>query len=44
MHRDYSRLSNLFSSVEGIAIEKYTINQGIEKAKYFLFYDKLNLS
>ncbi|HEY9114908.1 MAG TPA: helix-turn-helix domain-containing protein [Bacteroidales bacterium] len=41
---DYSYLSNLFSSVEGITIEKYTINQKIEKVKELLVYDELNLN
>src|SRR5690349_5609234 len=33
LHKEYSYLSNLFSAVEGITIEKYIINQKIEKAK-----------
>ncbi len=41
---DYSYLSNLFSSVEGITIEKYIINQKIEKVKEYLVYDELNLN
>jgi len=41
---DYSYLSNLFSSVEGITIEKYLINQKIEKVKELLVYDELTLS
>lgn len=40
---DYSYLSNLFSSVEGITIEKYIINQKIEKVKELLVYDELSL-
>ncbi len=40
----YSYLSNLFSSVEGITIEKYLINQKIEKVKELLVYDELSLS
>jgi len=40
---DYSYLSNLFSSVEGITIEKYMINQKIEKVKELLVYDELTL-
>lgn len=40
---DYSYLSSLFSSVEGITIEKYTINQKIEKVKELLIYDELSL-
>ena len=41
---DYSYLSNLFSSVEGTTIEKYIINQKIEKIKELLVYDELNLN
>ena len=44
MAYDYSYLSNLFSSVEGITIEKYIINQKIERVKEYLVYDELNLS
>ena len=44
LHKDYSYLSNLFSEVEGITIEKYFINQKIEKAKELLVYDELSLS
>lgn len=41
---DYSYLSNLFSSVDGITIEKYLINHKIEKAKELLVYDELTLN
>lgn len=41
---DYSYLSNLFSSVEGITIEKYLINHKIEKVKELLVYDELSLN
>lgn len=44
LYKDYSYLSNLFSEVEGITIEKYIINQKIEKVKELLVYDELNLS
>lgn len=44
LHKDYSYLSNLFSEVEGTTIEKFFINQKIEKAKELLVYDELNLS
>ena len=40
---DYSYLSNLFSSVEGITIEKYIIHQKIEKAKELLVYNELSI-
>ncbi|NOR74118.1 MAG: helix-turn-helix domain-containing protein [Draconibacterium sp.] len=41
---DYSYLSNLFSSVEGTTIEKYIINQKIERVKELLVYDELSLN
>jgi YesN/AraC family two-component response regulator len=44
LHKDYSYLSSLFSQVEGTTIEKYTINQRIEKAKELIIYDELSLS
>ena len=44
LHKDYSYLSNLFSEVEGTTIEKFFINQKIEKAKELLVYDELSLS
>jgi AraC-like DNA-binding protein len=42
--RDYSFLSQLYSSVEGITIERYYILQRIEKVKELLIYNELNLS
>ena len=44
LHHDYSFLSNLFSSVEGVTIEHYFIAQRIEKVKELLVYDELTLS
>ena len=44
LHKDYSYLSSLFSEVEGITIEKYIINQKIEKVKELVIYDELSLS
>ncbi|MDN3724199.1 AraC family transcriptional regulator [Aequorivita sp. SDUM287046] len=44
LHQNYSALSNLFSEVEGITIEKYFILQKIEKVKELLVYDELTLS
>lgn len=41
---DYNYLSNLFSEVEGVTIEKYFIAQKIEKVKELLVYDELSLS
>jgi len=42
--QDYSALSNLFSEVEDTTIEKYFINQKIEKVKELLLYDELTIS
>lgn len=44
LYQDYSKLSNLFSYVEGISIEKYFINLKIEKVKELIVYDELSLS
>lgn len=44
LSQDYSTLSNLFSEVEDITIEKYFISQKIEKVKELLVYDELTLS
>lgn len=41
---DYSYLSKLFSSAEGITIEKFIILQKIEKAKELLTYNELSLN
>lgn len=41
---DYSYLSHLFSSAEGLTIEKYLIRHKIEKVKELLIYDELSLS
>ncbi|GAB4120136.1 MAG: hypothetical protein OHK0057_26070 [Thermoflexibacter sp.] len=41
---DYSYLSMLFSSYEGITIEKYIILQKIERVKELLTYGELTLS
>lgn len=44
LHQEYGYLSRLFSSVEGITIEKYIAQQKIEKVKELLFYNELTLS
>lgn len=44
LDHDYSYLSNLFSSVEGITIEQYLINHKIEKIKELIVYDELSLT
>jgi AraC family transcriptional regulator len=40
---NYRSLSTLFSSTEGITIERYTILQKIERVKELLRYDELSL-
>lgn len=44
LHADYSQLSNLFSEVEGLTIERYFILQKIERVKELLVYDELTLT
>lgn len=44
LFHDYTYLSNLFSSVEGITIEQFLIHQKIEKVKELLVYDELTLT
>ncbi|RZJ75481.1 MAG: helix-turn-helix domain-containing protein [Flavobacterium sp.] len=44
LNYDYTYLSNLFSEIEGITVEKYHIAQRIEKVKELLVYDELSLS
>jgi AraC-like DNA-binding protein len=44
LFHDYSYLSNLFSSVEGMTIEQFLINQKIEKVKEYLVYDELSIT
>ena len=39
LHMDYHYLSTLFSSIEGVTIEKYAILQKIERAKELLVAD-----
>lgn len=41
---EYSQLSKLFSSVEGVTIEKYIIAQKIERVKELLVYNELSFS
>ncbi len=44
LNKEYSSLSHLFSSVEGITIEHYLINQKIERVKEWLVYNDFTLS
>lgn len=41
---DYNYLSNLFSSMEGLTIEKFIILQKVEKVKELIVYDDMSLS
>jgi AraC family transcriptional regulator len=44
LHKDYDSLSSLFSEVEGVTLEKYFIEQKIERVKELLVYNELTLS
>ena len=44
MNKDYNYSSSLFSSVTGSTIEKYIIDQKIERVKELLVYDELPLN
>lgn len=44
LQQEYTYLSKLFSSVEGITIERFILKQKIEKVKELLFYNQLSLS
>ncbi len=44
VHHEYTYLSSLFSAVEGRTIEKYFIDQRVEKVKELLIHGQLSLS
>ena len=44
IHYEYSYLSDIFSSIEGITIEQFFILQRIEKVKELLVYEELSLT
>lgn len=44
LNSDYSALSKLFSEVNGITIERYYIEQRIERVKELIRYDELSLT
>lgn len=44
LNKDYNYLSRLFSESEGLTIEKYIIQQKVEKVKELLEYGELNLN
>jgi len=42
--QDYNALSNLFTEVENTTIEKFYINQKIERVKELLTYNELTIN
>ena len=44
LHHEYAYLSRLFSSVEGITIEKFIVLQKVEKIKEYLIFNQMTLS
>jgi YesN/AraC family two-component response regulator len=44
LNHDYTYLSNLFSEVKGITIEKFYLAHKIEKVKELIVYNELNLT
>ncbi|MNY23935.1 HTH-type transcriptional activator RhaS [compost metagenome] len=44
LNKDYAYLSRQFSETEGLTIEKYIIQQKVEKVKELLEYGELNLN
>ncbi|MEM9389172.1 MAG: AraC family transcriptional regulator [Bacteroidota bacterium] len=44
LNQEYTSLSKLFSSVEGITIEKYILKQKVERVKELIIYNELTLS
>lgn len=44
LHQEYSTLSKLFSEVTSMTIERYYIEQRIERVKELLTYDELSLT
>ncbi|MDH5379557.1 MAG: AraC family transcriptional regulator [Cyclobacteriaceae bacterium] len=44
LNHEYSSLSKLFSSVEGITIERFTLKQKVERIKELIFYNEFTLS
>ena len=44
MHRDYSKMSKVFSTTEGLTIEKYFIKLKIEKVKELIQMQRYNFT
>jgi AraC-like DNA-binding protein len=43
LHYDYTYLSNLFSEIQGITLEKFIITHKIERVKELIIYDELSI-
>ncbi|MBT3422495.1 MAG: helix-turn-helix transcriptional regulator [Bacteroidetes bacterium] len=44
LNYDYTYMANLFSEVQGITIEQFTIHHKIERIKELIIYDELNIT
>lgn len=44
LNYNYTYLSNIFSEVKGVTIEKFYLTHKIERVKEFIVYDELNIS
>lgn len=44
LHQEYTSLSRLFSSIEGITIERFILRQKIERVKELIFYKEMTFS
>ena len=44
LNKEYSSLSKLFTSIEGLTIEQFVLHQKIERVKELLFYNEFTLS
>ncbi|MFY0625429.1 MAG: helix-turn-helix transcriptional regulator [Reichenbachiella sp.] len=44
LNQEYSSLSRLFSSVEGVTIERFILKQKIERVKELIFYNEMTFS
>jgi AraC-like DNA-binding protein len=44
LNHEYTFLSKMFSSVEGITVERFILKQKIERVKELIFYQELTLS
>lgn len=44
LNHDYTYLANLFSEVQGVTLEHFTISHKIERIKELIIYDELNIT